>query len=448
MKKLSLKLVLLLLVCIVSINVYSQEICGNGLDDDNDGMLDWTDDECFCDSLINPLSLIPNASFEETLCCPSGFSQVYCASGWIQATDATSDYYNCNYAIQSIINAGLTASDGTGFMGAIFMKNWKEYLGSCLISPLPAGVACKLEMDVAMLSMFDAGGTCPQTFSDVRISLFGSPTCTSLPQGTYGCPTTNDLDGGQLSSSDWVLLGDFLYSPSQSWGTFTIDFIPSTSIGAIMLGPPCNLPADYPDHDTDFICLPYVLFDNLILNETSNFFESLPAPTIYIEEWKDCQGQDYKLSTDDVSGATMYWITPNQDTLLGNELFLNNFDLPEEGIYSTYLTAGNCTSDVAQTNILVDPNAINLNQLNLPNIISPNLDGINDYLDAEEIAKGCGEFEMTIWNRWGNVVFKQINGQPAFIGKNLLDNKVVAGVYFYCLRLEDKYYRQSLTVAY
>src|SRR5690554_4135249 len=77
-----------------------QEICDNGIDDDGNGLIDLNDTACDCEGFGVPQnipSLIPNPSFEDRNCCPSSFSQLSCADTWIQATTATSDYFNCGY---------------------------------------------------------------------------------------------------------------------------------------------------------------------------------------------------------------------------------------------------------------------------------------------------------------------------------------------------------------
>lgn len=58
------------------------------------------------------------------------------------------------------------------------------------------------------------------------------------------------------------------------------------------------------------------------------------------------------------------------------------------------------------------------------------------------------DYELIIWNRWGNEIFRQVNDGPPFVGENNYGNKVPAGVYFYTLRVGDEYYRQTLTVSY
>ena len=76
----------LFLLLFFSVAIYGQEVCTNGIDDDNDGLVDLNDPDCQCGSNVEVPSLIPNASFEDYTICPTNHSQLNRATGWIQAT--------------------------------------------------------------------------------------------------------------------------------------------------------------------------------------------------------------------------------------------------------------------------------------------------------------------------------------------------------------------------
>ena len=89
-------------------------------------------------------SYIRNHSFEDRQCCPFGFVApggtpwLDCATGWHQATPATSDYFNeCGY---SPVGFNLPPPDGDGAVGfyAMSADHYFEYMGTCLTYPLPA----------------------------------------------------------------------------------------------------------------------------------------------------------------------------------------------------------------------------------------------------------------------------------------------------------------------
>jgi len=244
---------------------FSQEICNNGIDDDDDGKIDLNDPDCLCNSTPVP-SIIPNASFENYTECPSQFSQLNYATNWVQATEATTDYMNtCGLvfgAVNDMSNTLLPFPSGNGIVGAIFTPEWNEYLGSCLTSPMLANTNYQLTFSIASLPIEDYGGSCNGGniyYEPINVTIYGTRDCVNLPISTVYAPTR--------SSNEWVVLGSALYTPKSNWGQLTISFTPATNINAIMMGAPENLPPLYYGMD----CLPYFLFDDLVLNESSLF---------------------------------------------------------------------------------------------------------------------------------------------------------------------------------
>src|SRR5690606_40339000 len=65
--------------------------------------------------------------------------------------------------------------------------------------------------------------------------------------------------------------------------------------------------------------------------------------------------------------------------------------------------------------------------LKIPNVFTPNGDGVNDYFEI----RGLGMFpthRLTVFNRWGNEVYKSSNYQNDWNGANLSE-----GTYYYVL---------------
>lgn len=62
---------------------------------------------------------------------------------------------------------------------------------------------------------------------------------------------------------------------------------------------------------------------------------------------------------------------------------------------------------------------------NIPNIFTPNDDGINDFLDFSSFP-----FEVEIYNRWGSKVYSS-KSTPYWYGKDENGYKLLEGVYFY-----------------
>lgn len=249
-----------------SLIAQSAEICDNAIDDDGDGLIDLNDTDCFC-SIIEAISLIPNPSFEDQVCCPPDRSRMDCAETWIQASVPTTDYiHTCGWIGWPDLPMPLPIPDGEGALGfrdGRFVSisggsgnneesnpNWKEYAGACLLSPLRAGISYKFKFYI---------GFTEQPFSPpIAITFFGTTNCANLPFGVgnsqFGCPTNNP---------NWMQLSAISTSGTSEWKELELNVTPTVDIEAIAIGPPCQSSAASAN--------PYYFFDNLVLAEQSAF---------------------------------------------------------------------------------------------------------------------------------------------------------------------------------
>ncbi|MCX8080417.1 MAG: gliding motility-associated C-terminal domain-containing protein, partial [Bacteroidia bacterium] len=105
------------------------------------------------------------------------------------------------------------------------------------------------------------------------------------------------------------------------------------------------------------------------------------------------------------------------------------------GIYTVVLVVkkGACIDTVVKT-IKVDMPS----QLEVPNIFSPNKDGVNDVFRL--VATNLSEVNVVIFDRWGNKVYEteSKSGNFAWDGKNLQGKDCAAGVYFYVIKAKGK----------
>lgn len=238
-----------------------EEICDNAIDDDNDGLIDLNDPDCDC-IVIEPISLIPNPSFEELNCCPSQRSQLDCADAWIQASEPTTDLIHlCDWLGWDEFPPPMPFPDGEGIMGfrdgrvrnnSGLQANWKEYAGACLLSPL--------EADSVYRFQFDLGFVNSQRSPPINITFFGTTDCDNLPFGVgnenLGCPT---------NGPGWVRLGSEMVSGGSNggWVNTVIEVTPSDDIVAIAIGPDCP-----PVNSSVSL---YYFFDNLLLADINSF---------------------------------------------------------------------------------------------------------------------------------------------------------------------------------
>lgn len=287
LKRLILVLICSLLPCIIWAQI---EICDNGRDDDGDGRIDINDEDCFC-QIINPISLIPNPSFEDRNCCPSERSQLDCASEWIQASEATTDYINtCDWLGWDDFPPPRPFPDGEGIMGfrdgRVRGNNdpepyWKEYAGACLISPLLKDSTYRFQFDVGFVNR--------ERSPAINISFFGTNSCEYLPFGAgndaFGCPS---------NSPNWVKLAEVNVDggSGNKWVNTLLEIVPDEDIYAIAIGPECR-PISTP------VSL-YYFFDNLILADFKSF-------DLQIKEAEHPCNPDYTLSVADNPDFAYQW---------------------------------------------------------------------------------------------------------------------------------------------
>ena len=83
--------------------------------------------------------------------------------------------------------------------------------------------------------------------------------------------------------------------------------------------------------------------------------------------------------------------------------------------------------DTFLVQVIIPPN------YKLPNIISPDNDGNNDFWDISPLGDN-GNWILTVSDRQGNRVFHSDNYQNNWNGTDLAGNPLYNGVYFYHLR--------------
>ncbi len=123
------------------------------------------------------------------------------------------------------------------------------------------------------------------------------------------------------------------------------------------------------------------------------------------------------------TGATAYdWTFGNGNTSTSSD---PTVEYIIDGTYQVILVASNtngCT-DTATVTITV----IGVSAMVVPNIITDNGDGANDAFRVE--AENIDEFECTIYNRWGSMVYQYTDVNGSWDGENHVD-----GTYFYVIK--------------
>ena len=125
---------------VINQGLLMEEICDNALDDDEDGLIDLNDPDCDC-PVLEPVSAIPNPSFEDMNCCPQDISQLSCADTWIQASEATTDYlHTCGWMGWEELPPPLPFPDGEGRPSACETAEYSMIIFSPTGKNMPAHV--------------------------------------------------------------------------------------------------------------------------------------------------------------------------------------------------------------------------------------------------------------------------------------------------------------------
>ncbi len=331
------------LLIIFSMSIFicgqAQEICDNGVDDDNNGLVDLNDPACECTGIQggqqNATSKIPNPDFELKSCCPNAFTQFDCVDNWVTANEATPDFlHECDFIFPAVNEANLVPfPSGEGAVGGIFTTSLKEYIGVCLNQPMYAGKSYTLTFNIAFISwMLPSYGLCstPQFYPPLDIAVYGNPSCGAFPAATFDC--LEDAD------PTWTIQGETGYDPIAMWEPISITFTPVVDINAIAIGPSCQIPDEYVIN----ACIPYFLFDNFTLLEESENGELIVDVT-----GDFCQGDLQIAAIGSPLGGVYQWYY-NGAALIGeiNEYldFSGGNFMPGE--YSvSYTVGGDCMSE-------------------------------------------------------------------------------------------------------
>lgn len=182
------------------------------------------------------------------------------------------------------------------------------------------------------------------------------------------------------------------------------------------------------------------------LLQTSNGCDSLvvlnlsvlprPAtPEIISNSPLECPGDELYLSIEAVSGASYFWLGPNGFTNATPTFYLT-LDEAGVGTYSVYITVNGCPS-FSDSELIQILGSGELEMTDFPNIITPNGDGINEFLNFDDYFTSCLNYSVVYLNRWGSKVFEQKMGSDPFTGVDFSGNELTDGVYFYTLRYGD-----------
>jgi len=159
------------------------------------------------------------------------------------------------------------------------------------------------------------------------------------------------------------------------------------------------------------------------------------APILINNSPLDCPGDFLNLTAVPVANGSFSWTGPNNFTSLSQDTLFSAYPI-NMGIYSATVTVNGCVSSSASIPVTIT-NIFSFEDFVFPNVITPDTDGINDKLDIQSYFFTCFEFELFIYNRWGNLVFSHKFDEDPFEGKTADGTELSDGVYFYKLVFDE-----------
>ncbi|MEL6674397.1 MAG: PKD domain-containing protein [Bacteroidota bacterium] len=112
------------------------------------------------------------------------------------------------------------------------------------------------------------------------------------------------------------------------------------------------------------------------------------------------------------------------------------------GSYQVSLTVTDVNGCVST--LVLGPYIVLAPDLFVPNVFSPNADGINDVFRVEY--RGVESYDIQIFDRWGREVFLSNVPDEPWDGIDPQGNRVNEGVFYYALKIGNQHYQGSITL--
>jgi gliding motility-associated-like protein len=167
--------------------------------------------------------------------------------------------------------------------------------------------------------------------------------------------------------------------------------------------------------------------------------ENGPTAAFSYTATSSCSGTFVQLQNQSIGATAYQWYWPNGSSTAPNPSFVHNG--PDTNLtVSLIATDGTCADTATQT-VILNPSSFIPKQV--PNVITPNNDGLNDAFCIPNTAGyegGC--YQLEIFNRWGTRLYITQNPQDCWQP----EGNIADGVYFYVLTLGQQRYNGQVTV--
>ncbi|MCB9187192.1 MAG: choice-of-anchor L domain-containing protein [Flavobacteriales bacterium] len=186
----------------------------------------------------------------------------------------------------------------------------------------------------------------------------------------------------------------------------------------------------------DSIGVYFVTVSNDFCNQTSSDSASVgvyDAPSAVIETMSNGFLEVQHLF-EEVSGdsSIVYWTWDFGDGLTGEEQSMNH-TYSDEGYFTIIVITENEYGCIGLDTVEVEITQV----IDIPNVFTPNHDGVNDQLFIGNF--GVDNYEITIYNRWGIIMHHDDTGEVFWDGKTPAGVDAEAGTYYFELNVLNQH---------
>lgn len=387
--------------------------------------------------VVNPLPVVSITNVESPYCVEvqNANLQLSPSGGQLTGTGVSANQFNPSDAGVGSFNLTYEYTDGNGCENSTVVS--VEVVQAAEPTIIAPGDLC-IDNDTVNIQVNPAGGQfqvngtnaslsfLPQTYGDGIHTLSYSYTDVNGCIGT----TIEDINVHDLPVIDLNLNTVYCYGtgfvsvvPQPTGGTLTGDNVVNGGLN-LSLADPGTYSVHYEVTD-QFGCYS---------ESDENYMVSTPVSPSF-EYNVDCF-QKFNGTASPYNSNYQYHWDFGVDPVNGGPLFSQYFE--EHGTYPLTLAITDqygCTYDTL--GIVNISKGVSPSDFTVPNVITPNGDGVNDYLAMPALLDECFTYKILITNRWGNVVFEMDNQTSVFDGRNKNGNELTDGVYFYQVQSED-----------
>ncbi len=272
-------------------------------------------------------------------------------------------------------------------------------------------------------SLVIGDGFCNDT-SEFTLSVLPSPTADYISSSPFGC-APHEMHFTQVSSGSIAYVWDFgdgspvenLPQPSHIYttaGSYTV------TLTAVAPGGCSDEIQTIQVEVTEFAVAAFSSNPDFPVQMT------LPSTTVQFQD-------------ESINASTWYWDFGDGMTSTETDP-THTYSAPGE--YFVTLMVGNVNGCVGE--VTHGPYVVVIPDLFIPNVFSPNGDGINDLFQPQY--SGDQPFTCLVFDRWGVKLWETVNKTAGWSGKNANDEDVVEGVYFYIAKVGNREFVGEVTL--